>query len=241
MATNFFFNNFQNNQEQLLIENLIIESIQIYGHEVMYIPRVTGAIDKLLGEDPLREYTRAIPIEMFIKNIEGFAGEGDFLSKFNIEIRDQITFSVARRTFSSEIGTESLPNIRPLEGDLIYFPLNSKIFEIKFVEHEAIFYQMGALQMYDLKCELFEYNNEYFDTGHTSIDALMNNYSLNLSIFSLLTEKGLQIVAEDSYSIIQENYDITENDAIASNDEIETYADGFVDFTEVNPFGESTY
>ena len=78
----------------------------------MYIPRVTGAIDKLLGEDPLREYTRAIPIEMFIKNIEGFAGEGDFLSKFNIQIRDQITFSVARRTFSSEIGTESLPNIR---------------------------------------------------------------------------------------------------------------------------------
>ena len=100
---------------------------------------------------------------------------------------------------------------------------------------------MGALQMYDLKCELFEYNNEYFDTGYESIDALMNNYTLNLSTFSLLTEKGLQIVDEDGYSIIQETYDINENDSLASNDEIETYADDFVDFTEVNPFGESTY
>ena len=236
MATNFFFNNFQNNQEQLLIENLIIESIQIYGHEIIYVPRFVGAIDKLFGEDPLREYTRAIPIEMFIKNIEGFAGEGDFLSKFNIQIRDQITFSVARRTFASEIGTEVLESMRPREGDLIYFPLNRKIFEIKFVEHEAIFYQLGALQMYDLKCELFEYNNEYFNTGIGDIDALMNNYTLSANAFGLLTETLITLADEEEYSIVMENIDINENDPIASNDEIETIADGFVDFTETDPF-----
>ena len=241
MATNFFFNNFQNNQEQLLIENLIIESIQIYGHEIIYVPRFVGAIDKLFGEDPLREYTRAIPIEMFIKNIEGFAGEGDFLSKFNIQIRDQITFSVARRTFASEIGTEVLESMRPREGDLIYFPLNRKIFEIKFVEHEAIFYQLGALQMYDLKCELFEYNNEYFNTGIGDIDALMNNYTLSANAFGLLTETLITLADEEGYSIVMENIDINENDPLASNDEIETIADGFVDFTETDPFSENAY
>ena len=225
----------------MLIENLIIESIQIYGHEIIYVPRFVGAIDKLFGEDPLREYTRAIPIEMFIKNIEGFAGEGDFLSKFNIQIRDQITFSVARRTFASEIGTEVLESMRPREGDLIYFPLNRKIFEIKFVEHEAIFYQLGALQMYDLKCELFEYNNEYFNTGIGDIDALMNNYTLSANAFGLLTETLITLADEEEYSIVMENIDINENDPIASNDEIETIADGFVDFTETDPFSEGAY
>ena len=195
----------------------------------------------MFGEDPLREYTRAIPIEMFIKNIEGFAGEGDFLSKFNIQIRDQITFSVARRTFASEIGTEVLESMRPREGDLIYFPLNRKIFEIKFVEHEAIFYQLGALQMYDLKCELFEYNNEYFNTGIGDIDALMNNYTLSANAFGLLTETLITLADEEEYSIVMENIDINENDPIASNDEIETIADGFVDFTETDPFSEGAY
>ena len=126
MATNFFFNNFQNSQEQLLIENLIIESIKIYGHDIVYVPRKRVAVDQLLNEDPLREYIHAVPVEMYIKNVEGFEGEGDFLSKFNLQIRDQITFSVARRVFADEVGTiESID--RPQEGDLIFFPLNSEL------------------------------------------------------------------------------------------------------------------
>ena len=96
MATNFYFNNFQNSGEQTLIEDLIIESIRIYGLDMYFVPRNPNAIDKIYGEDPTRYYTQAIPVEMFVKNIEGFAGEGDFLSKFNIQIRDQVTFSIAR-------------------------------------------------------------------------------------------------------------------------------------------------
>lgn len=240
MATNFFFNNFQNSQEQLLIENLIIESIKIYGHDVIYVPRKPIAEDLLLGEDPLREYIHAIPIEMYIKNVEGFAGEGDFLSKFNLQIRDQITFSVARRVFSDEVGTIETIS-RPREGDLIFFPLNRKLFEIKFVEHEPVFYQLGSLQFYDLKCELFEYNNEYFDTGIDDIDRMMKYYSINMDIFAILTETGLPITDEDGYTLLQEKYDINENDDIATNDEIEQEADEFIDFTEKNPFSESTY
>ncbi len=240
MATNFFFNNFQNSQEQLLIENLIIESIKIYGHDVVYVPRKRVSVDELLNEDPLREYIHAVPVEMYIKNVEGFEGEGDFLSKFNLQIRDQITFSLARRVFADEVGAiESID--RPQEGDLIFFPLNRKLFEVKFVEHEPVFYQLGSLQFYDLKCELFEYNNEYFETGIDDIDRMMRNYSLNMDIFALLTETGLPLTDEDGYTLLQESYDINENDDIADNDIIETEADAFVDFTERDPFSEGTY
>jgi len=256
MATNFFFNNFQSSGEQLLIENLIIESIQIYGHDVYFIRRRTRDIDRIYNEDPLHEFIEGVMVEMYIKNVDGFGGDGDFLSKFNLQIRDQITFSIARRTFANEVGAvasapfsadlsvEQLATIerdRPLEGDLIYFPLNKKLFEIKFVEHESIFYQMGALQTYDLRCELFEYNNEYFDTGIPEVDAIADNYSLALDIFGIQTESGLFITDEEGYPLLLESYDINENDPTADNDEIETVADGIVDFTELDPFSEGAY
>lgn len=240
MATNFFFNNFQNSQEQILIEDLIVESIKIYGLDMYFIPRNPINIDPIYGEDPLREYIHAIPLEMYVKNIEGFAGEGDFLSKFNIQIRDQVTFTIARRSFANEIGTLELIE-RPREGDLIFLPLNRKIFEIKFVEHEAIFYQMGALQTYDLKCELFEYNNEYFDTGIYDVDRLMTNFSLGLDTSSILLENGLELVDEDLYGVILESYDINNVDVTAENDVIEQEADSIIDFTELDPFSEGTY
>lgn len=237
MATNFFFNNFQNSQEQYLIEDLIIESIKIYGLDMYFIPRTPGSIDKIYGEDTLREYTRAVPVEMYIKNIEGFAGEGDFLSKFNIQIRDQITFSIARRSFANEIGTQESIS-RPREGDLIFLPLNKKIFEIKFVEHEAIFYQLGALQMWDLKCELFEYNNEYLNTGIEEVDRLSTKYNISMDTVGILTESGLYINDEAGYMLAQESYDINTNNALADNDEFEVEAQTFIDFTEHDPFSE---
>jgi len=238
MATNFFFNNFQNSGEQTLIEDLIIESIRIYGLDMYFIPRNESAIDKIYGEDPTRYYTSAIPVEMYIKNIEGFAGEGDFLSKFNIQIRDQITFSIARRVWDQEVGVLETKT-RPNEGDLIFLPLNRKLFEIKFVEHEAIFYQLGSLQMYDLKCELFEYNNEYIKTGIDEVDALMLDYSMSQEVSAgIFTESGLFINDEDGYSLIQESFDINTNNELAENDEFETEAEDFVIFTERDPFSE---
>ena len=241
MATNFFFNNFQNSGEQLLIEDLIIESIKIYGLDMYFIPRNPNSIDKIYGEDPSRYYTDAIPVEMYIKNIEGFAGEGDFLSKFNIQIRDQVTFSIARRVFEQEIGVIEY-SIRPNEGDLIYLPLNKKLFEIKFVEHEAIFYQLGSLQLYDLKCELFEYNNEFLQTGIDNIDALMKQYSLNEEVSAgIFTESGLFVLDEDGYNLLQESIDINTNDPLADNDEFESEASGYIDFTERDPFSEGAY
>lgn len=157
--------------EQELIEDLVIESIKIHGVDVWYMKRTTGAKDELLNEDDLPIYEDAYLVDMYIRSVDGFEGEGDFLSKFGLQIRDSMTLSIAIRTFNLEVGLHTEQN-RPNEGDLIYFPLNNKMFEVMHVEHEAIFYQMGQLQMYDLRCELFEYSGERFDTGQDFIDNL---------------------------------------------------------------------
>lgn len=221
-----------------MIENLVVESIKIYGHDVKYVPRTIQDKDKIYGEDKqTSKYSRAIDVEMYIKNVEGFEGEGDFLSKFNLQIRDQITFTIARRTFTDEVGDILLIN-RPREGDLVYFPLNKKLFEIKFVEHESVFYQLGSLQMYDLKCELFEYNSELFETGIGEIDALYTNSSLDMERFTLLLQTGGQLHTEEGAVIASEGYVMETIDPAAENDTIELEADTYLDFSELNPFSE---
>jgi hypothetical protein len=165
--------------EQELIEDLVIESIRIHGIDVWYLPRTLGAKDELFNEDDLPIFDNAFMLEMYIRNVDGFEGEGDFLSKFGLQIRDSMTLSVAMRTFDNEVGA-IYDQKRPNEGDLIYFPLNGKMFELMHVEHESIFYQMGALQMYDLRLELFEYSNERFRTGQEFIDNLYKDRIIGL-------------------------------------------------------------
>jgi len=239
MPTSVYFNNYGSSQEQLLIENLIVESIKIYGYDVFYLPRRAKEKDNIYGEDPSGYYNNNYMIEMYIKNVDGFEGDGDFLSKFNIEIRDRVTFTVTRRSFNDEVGvTEGM--VRPLEGDLIYFPLNRKVFQVKFVEHEAIFYQLGALQTFDLVCELFEYSGETLDTGIPEIDAIQASYSPALTSFSLLTEdfNYYYITDEDGYKLVNESYDLEDIDSTTDNYELEVEGDGFIDFSEVDPFSE---
>jgi signal peptidase I len=157
MATNFFFNNFQASQEQLLLENLVIESIKIYGHDIYYVPRKLNNYDDVYGADDQSSYEVAYPIEMYIKSIDGFSGDQEFLSKFGVEIRNQVVFSVARRIFNEEVG-EFTAQVRPNEGDIIYFPLNQRAFQIKYVNKYEMFYQLGALQTWEMTCEVFEYS-----------------------------------------------------------------------------------
>lgn len=219
MVTNLYFNNFTNSMEQDLIENLIIESIKIYGHDVYYLPRTLGAKDELLNEDDLPIFNDSYYVEMYIRNVEGFEGEGDFLSKFGLQIRDSITFAVAIRTFDAEVGAYT-EEVRPNEGDLIYLPLNQKMFEVQHVEHEAIFYQMGQLQIYELKCELFEFSNQRFDTGIDEIDQLFEDY---------VTTSNNAIANVESVDFLGDNFTI------------EQEASGVIDFSETNPFGEDDY
>lgn len=172
MSVSTYFSKFDHANEQNLYEDIIIESIRIYGMDCYYIPRTLNKVDNIFGEDVLSSFTSSYPIEMYIKNVNGFEGEGDFISRFGLEIRDQITFSVARRRFQS-LGL----GIRPKEGDLIYFPLTKHLFEIRFVEHEAFFYQTGRLQTFDITCEKFEYSDETIDTGIGEIDQIEVDYS----------------------------------------------------------------
>jgi hypothetical protein len=141
---------------------------------------------------------------MYVKSADGFEGEGDFLSKFGLEIRDQMTLCIARRHFAESVQQEQSIS-RPREGDLIFLPLNEKIFQINFVEHEPVFYQMGALQFYEITCELFEYSNERFDTGIEVIDLLEETHSLD-TVFGtrLLLENGDDILLETGYRLVQE-------------------------------------
>jgi len=169
MAKNYYFENYGNSMEQTLIEDLVIESIRIYGVDVWYLPRTLVAKDDLLNEDDLSTFNEAYLVEMYVKSVDGFEGEGDFLSKFGLQIRDSVTMTMAQRVYELEIGINTQIN-RPREGDLIYLPLNRKFFEIQHVEHEAIFYQMGSLQTYDLRAELFEYSGERFFTGQDELD-----------------------------------------------------------------------
>lgn len=249
-TVNHYFNNFTNSMEQVLIEDLIIESIRIYGIECLYIPRTLVKEDLLFGEDVLSKFDSAYPVEMYVKSVDGFEGDGDFLSKFGLEIRDQMVLTVSRRRFTEEVYLDGSDTVgttdRPNEGDLIYFPLNNKLFEIKFVEHEAVFYQMGSLQTYDLTCELFEYSHERLDTGVAAIDAIETAQSGDMLAFQVTTEAGDILSAEDGSRIIQENYRIEDTDDTANNEFYETQTTGttdgsglnFIDWTESNPFGE---
>ena len=176
MSTNLYFNNFPKNitSEQLLVEDLVIEAMKIHGMDVYYMPRTSrDRVDYLYGEDPLKTYTTAYPIEMYLENVTGMEGEGDFVSKFGLEIRDETSFLLSRRRFAATV-----PQIRPNEGDLIYVPLIQNLFEITFVEHEnaqAMYYTLGRgrggnVYVYALKLKQFVFSNEIIETGFVEID-----------------------------------------------------------------------
>jgi hypothetical protein len=189
VATNFYFNNFPLNhitQEQLLVEDLLIESLQIYGMDVYYLPRTVrdgNQIDYIYGEDTLKEYLTAHPIEMYLENVTGMDGEGDFITKFGLEIRDEITMLVSRRRFAYATSTSNLT--RPREGDLIYLPMMKNFFEITFVESEndqAMFYTLGRgrdanIYVYAIKLKQFVFSNEIISTGFSEVDnQIRDNY-----------------------------------------------------------------
>jgi len=181
MTTNVYFNHYENTAEQALHQDLIIEAIKNYGIDVYYLPRKYVNEDVLYGEDTISEFNQAHLIEMYIKTVDGFEGEGDFISRFGLEIRDQVVFSVARRRFDNLDITEQ---DRPREGDVIFLPLNKKLYEIRFVEHESMFYQFGKLPIFDLTCELFQYDDQEIDTGIADIDKVEdeNAYAINLAL-----------------------------------------------------------
>ncbi len=178
MARNFYFSE-KVRSEINLYEDLIIEALKIYGQDVYYLPRTIVNEDTLLGDDPASQFTASHKIEMYIENVEGFDGEGDLFTRFGVEIRDEATFVVSKNRWSTQVARadNAIQGDRPTEGDLIYLPLSKSMFEIRHVEHEQPFYQIENVPVYKMRCTLFEYSNEDFDTGTTTIDEIERDYA----------------------------------------------------------------
>jgi len=171
MSTNVYFSRGTPN-EQHLYEDLAIEAIQIYGHDVFYIPRTLVNKDELFGEDALSRFDDAYGIEMWMETQEGYEGEKELVSRFGLEIHDETTFVVSRRRWDNTVSSDAnlIVSSRPDEGDLIYMPTVKKLFEISFVDHDDPFYQVDNLPVYKLYCRTFEYSSEVLDTGIYAID-----------------------------------------------------------------------
>lgn len=203
-----------------------------------YVPRTLNNKDKIYGEDDITTFDSATLVEFYIKNVDGFGGDGNFMSKFGLEIRDQVTFVIAKRVFEEEVDQNGTFG-RPREGDLVYFPLNRKLFQITYVDNKPIYYPLGALQTYELTCELFEYSGEQFNTGIPDIDDIQDKLSLNVFDYGILTEDNFVLMTEDDNYLVLETYNVETIDPFADNDSIETEADSFLDFTERDPFSEN--
>jgi hypothetical protein len=296
MATNVYFNPFPSSQitsEQLLVEDLVIEAMQIYGMDIFYLPRATrDQVDYLYGEDTLKQYVTAYPIEMYLENVTGMDGEREFISKFGLEIRDEATFLVSRRRFAATI-----PRQRPFEGDLIYIPLLRNLYEITSVEHEndqAMFYTLGRgrggnVYVYALKLKQYVFSNEIIQVGVSEIDDQIRDYyprtNVSLSGGGTGTFVNDEIVYQSANTLANATataivHDFLPNsqvtifrtigtftaggtirgntsnatwtistaddlapldnafEDIIDNNRIQTEANGIIDFSEKNPFGE---
>lgn len=227
-------------KEQALHAKLIEEAICLYGQELYYIPRVSLNTDQLFQEQESSAFVDAMLVYAYIKDVYGFQGQGDFVSSMGLEIRDQVSFEFSVLNFNKVVANtdlqwantyasanvslgnnmytdEALSITRPREGDLLWFPMAGKMFEIKYIEDEAMFYTFNAKPMYEARCESYEYNGEHFATGNTTIDTMMNAFSL--------------AVADGGAN----------NDLFDIRDTIEAEANSVIDFTEDDPFSEGGF
>ena len=210
MPTNHYFqggNGIGSSEEKKLFENLIIEGLKIYGHDVYYLPRTLVNKDLILGEDVASKFNAAYLCEMYMDTTEGFAGEQELISKFGLEIREDTTFTVSKRRWEDIVGDPSTQIVsdRPNEGDIIYMPLMNSFFEIQFVEDQEPFYQLGNLPVYKLKVTRWEYANEQINTGNEILDQVEDKYTLDQLQHKLTLEYGQEVLTGRG-SIVLEDY-----------------------------------
>lgn len=272
MSTSPYFNHVSYAGTQKLINDLIMESIKIYGYDVKYIPRTVVNVDEVYMEDNLSRFEAASEIEVYVKNVDNFAGAGKFLARWGTEIRDQITLTVSKLRYEQamteslmteegsvlhleesnmrisdsvcydlELGSAdgyTLPAPRPRKGDLIYFGLVDKLFQIVEVDYETIFYQFGELQVYDMKCEVWDYSHETIDTGDEKIDSIGQQYNSDTQFQRLLDEMNDIIqneTKEDDY-LLNEDYQLEDSVKVAQNEVFHKEAKTVVDWSKTSPF-----
>lgn len=265
MARNRYFNQYGTPSEQNVYEDLIIESIKIYGIDAYYIPRTSGYVDQIYAEDRLSLFDDAISLELFVKSYDGFIGQEDFLSKFGLQIDEQINFVVAQKRFTQSLKTSLLTEygynfktedgdqllydvsdawdysgiLRPREGDLIWIPMMGYMYEIKFTENIENFFPLGKLFTYEMRCDRYEYSSERIDTDVTDIDAVEDDFSESTAIIdNILLEDADALLLEDGTILLTEGEHIKTVEAESDNDYITDRIrdDDIIDFSESNPF-----
>ena len=210
MAVNHYFQagrGIGNENEKRLHENIIIESLKIFGQDVFYMPRTLVNRDLIFGEDTTSKFDDSYAIEMYFESNEGFAGEQEIINKFGLEIRDDTTLVVAKRRFEEHVSNNNnlIAAGRPNEGDIIYVPLMNSFFEILFVEDQEPFFQLGSLPVYKLKVTRWEYSSEKLDTGQQVIDQHEDTFTLDLLQHKVTLESG-QEALDGAGSIQLEDY-----------------------------------
>ena len=167
--------------EQRLVQDLINEHLKIYGVEVTYIPRKFVRQQTIIREVQSSVFDDNFLLEAYVNTFDGYGGQGDIMTKFGVSLRDELTVTISKERFEDFISPflasddDYTLSSRPREGDIIFFPLGQRLFEVKFVEHEQPFYQLGKNYVYQLKCELFEYEDEVLDTGIDIIDSQLED------------------------------------------------------------------
>lgn len=216
MASNPYISFYNRTNEQNLMENLSVESVKQFAHDIYYLPRHIDVDDKILNEPVLQTIKHALDIEVYVKNWDDFQGEGQLLSKFGLEIRDQMTLIMTKKSFKNFVGPITNKE-RPWEGDMLYIPMLKSTYQIKYVSSSnAAFYILGKNYAWEISCELMEFSNEQFDTGVPEIDELNPPF--------------------ENYN--DPDYDLEDYDRTAQNKEIQDESDQIIDWTETSPFGE---
>lgn len=181
MATNPYFNLYNYTNEQSLITALNREVIQQQGYDFIYLPRRMGNYEDVMNEDDMSYFDKTYTIEMYIKNVDAYGGNGNIAAKFGLEINDQMMLSVSRVRFKDEITSQESELVRPREGDLVWFPMTNRMFQIMYVDNHELFYPTGTLPLFGMTLEMFEYSSELFKTGNADIDSIVADYSSNLN------------------------------------------------------------
>ena len=183
MPRNVYFSQ-QVKSEQTVYEDLVVESLKIFGQDAYYMPRTLLTRDDVLGEQKGSSFNDAYLIEAYIEDSDGFTGAGDLYSKFGLEIRDEVNFIISRRQWERFVGVfnNDVTATAPQEGDVIFLPLSNSFFEINFVEDEQPFYQLSNVPVYKLQCAMFEYNDEDIETGYDFIDDLQSGQAYQVAM-----------------------------------------------------------
>lgn len=232
--TTLNFQEYSDDSQQNLVESLVDEAIRIYGMQAFYLPMRRDVQDSVMNDVNSATFYAAYPVQVYIRNVMGFSGQGDFLSKFGVELRDQVTFTISRIEFKRGVIDHDINYqtnrsymqaevMRPKEGDILFLGMNEKFYQIRFVEHEAIFYQMGRLQTFDLQCEVFAPSGESFDTHVPLIDQ-----KASLTLQTGNTNTVTETIISD--------YDDSNNISFLANTVIDFNEGG----VENNPFGDSS-